>query len=108
VTAQQQKVLTALEAGDTVTQACTAAGILRTEFYAWIKDDKPFREVIAHSDLADIMTIEDVLFVKALSGSVADRRLYLERREEGKRGGQLDAIDEDIANLREQLRHPKS
>ncbi len=76
----QNSVIKLLESGHTVTSACRQAGISRKLFYDWLKSDDEFREAIMHSDLADIVTIEDVLFVKAMNGSVQDRRLFFERR----------------------------
>lgn len=100
--AKQRNVIRELEQGKTVTASCKAAGVKRRQFYDWLKNDEDFREQIMHSDLADIITIDDVVFVKAMSGSTADRQLFYQRRE-GIKGEQPTADDEDIAQLKRRL-----
>jgi hypothetical protein len=81
MTKVQIAIIELLEAGNSVTQSLQPSGTTRKQFYQWLKDDEEFRTAIMHSDLADIITIEDVLFVKAMSGSAQDRKLYFERRD---------------------------
>lgn len=93
----QQKVYNCLESGGcTVREACRAAGILRKQFYEWLKSDDAFRERIMHSDVADIVTIDDVVFINALNGTAQDRRLYYERVE-------LKRVDEGTTYADRQL-----
>jgi hypothetical protein len=98
VTEVQQKVYDALESGRSVADAIRAMGVTRKVFYSWLKDDPSFRELVMHSDVADVVTIEDVLFVNALNGNTQDRKLFFERRA-GKKLAMPAGINDELKLL---------
>lgn len=75
---RKDAILASLERGVSVTAAAEAAGISRTTFYAWRRQDPAFSEAIDQAAAACIARVESAVYVNALKpGGHADRKLFL-------------------------------
>ena len=98
----KKKLLEALEKSlGIVTRACKAAGITRTTFYRYVKDDKEFAAAV--EELADVALdfAEEQLHAQILDGIPASTIFYLKTK--GKKRGYGDhmAIDHNLNKMPE-------
>lgn len=92
-TEQHKKaVLEALEKTlGVVTSACKKAGIGRTQFYNWLKDDPEFKKAVDDIDDIAIDFAESQLHKQISDGNTTATIFYLKTK--GKRRGYIETMD---------------
>ena len=99
-TKQHKKaVLLALEKSlGVVTTACKNAGVGRTQFYNWLKDDKEFSKAVREIENIALDFAESQLHQQIQSGNTSATIFYLKTK--GKKRGYVER--QEIAGVEEQ------
>ena len=88
----KKNVLEALEKSfGVVTSACKAAGIGRTQFYQWCKDDLEFKEQVDDIQNIALDMAESQLHKQILEGSTSATIFYLKTK--GKKRGYVERME---------------
>jgi len=97
-TKQHKKaVLEALEQSlGVVTSACRKAGVGRTTFYGWIKDDEEFAEAVRDIENVALDFAESQLHKQIKDGIPTSTIFYLKTK--GKKRGYVERVENDLTS----------
>lgn len=80
-----------------VSLACDKAGLSRTQFYQWLKDDADFRQKYEEIEERQIDFVESRLFQNIKDGDPTSIIFYLKTK--GKKRGYVEKTEIDIRQL---------
>jgi len=102
-TEQHKKaVLEALEKSlGVVTSACKSAGVGRTQFYHWLKEDQEFKKAVEDVENIALDFAESQLHHQIKDGSTAATIFYLKTK--GKKRGYIERTETDISSGGEKI-----
>ena len=97
-TEQHKKaVLEALEKSlGVVTTACKIAGVGRTQYYTWIREDEKFRLAVEDLENVTLDFAESQLHKQIKEGSTAATIFYLKTK--GRKRGYIEKTELDVTN----------
>ena len=91
----KKAVLAALEKSlGVVTTACKAAGVGRTQYYTWLKEDPEFAAQVKDLDNIALDFVESQLFLQIQNGEVSSTIFYLKTK--GKHRGYIEKVQQEV------------
>jgi hypothetical protein len=73
-------ILKSLEKGSSIRKSCEAAGVSTVAFWKWRRDNKDLEEKVKEIQEANIMEVEDAVFISARDGDSRAQEFYLTNR----------------------------